>query len=159
MADYASFVNAFWSVKGEEALLSHITTSSTSLSDLRTVFKDLSVCSGDPLNCEAENKHCYDSRANLEKDYAKQLKKISSLPIGKDEPGLGATLTEFKASLLARSETHEKLAQDVALSLEAKVKDHEANRETRKRKVRRCDGNAASVANAVLVWTNSIKQQ
>ena len=74
-------------------------------------------------------------RASLEKDYSKQLRKISSLTIGKEETGLASTLLEFKQSLLARAELHEKLSADVSVNLEAKMKDHEAGRETRKRKV------------------------
>lgn len=128
---YAPFVNAFWSRAGEETLLSHINASSTTLNDLRVVFKELFVRSKSLLFFLIH----VECRASLEGHYAKQLKKISMITIGKEEIGLASTLTEFKASLLARSEMHEKLSSDVS-SLEAKVKEHEAARDTRKRKVR-----------------------
>lgn len=126
------WVNCFWTKQGEEALLTHVASSSATLNDLRTVFKELCVLR---LCCCLKISHGYAGRASLEKDYSKQLRKISSLTIGKEETGLASTLLEFKQSLLARAEMHEKLSADVSGNLEAKMKDHEAGRETRKRKV------------------------
>ena len=40
-AEYIPFVNAYWGQQGEETLLNHISTSSQTLSDLRTVYKEL----------------------------------------------------------------------------------------------------------------------
>jgi hypothetical protein len=126
----SDFCNAFWGGDdaGVEAVLSRLKNGSKALEDLRGFYKD---------------------RAAIEEDYAKRMARLSRQHLGKDETGTTkAALERVRMETSNVADAHEKLAAYVTslsqqratactrmmrTSLEAKTKDFDAGRDSRRR--------------------------
>ena len=72
----------------------------------------------------------------MEREYAAKLRKLANTSLGSNETGhLKTALTAFKQETLAAADARDKLSATIAGSLEARLKDFEASRETRRRPV------------------------
>lgn len=114
--------NQFWSGPeapavdgGVDVVLARLKAGTRTLEDLRAFYKE---------------------RANIEEEYSKRLARLSRQVLGKDESGsMKVSLDRVRQETAKAGDAHDKLAHMIRTALEAKTKEFEGARDTKRRNV------------------------